>query len=402
VALQALAVHSSVPVQAVQEFPPAPHWARCVPGLHAAAASQQPSQLVGPQIGGVRGGLHRQPDITARTSRSVRMEPAVSGRVGRMATFLEQLKAVTVVVADTGDFASIQKFRPRDATTNPSLIASAAAMPQYQTLVAAALDWAKKDSADGSKPAVAKRAVDRLAVEFGMEILKVVPGRVSTEVDARLSFDTEKSIAKARELIAMYAKAGIGKERILIKLASTWEGIKAAEVLEREGIHCNLTLLFGFHQAVACAEAKVTLISPFVGRILDWYLKSTGKTSYAPAEDPGVMSVTKIYNYYKAHGYKTEVMGASFRNVGEITELAGCDLLTIAPKLLAELEGMQGTLPRKLNGAAKAGEKLSLDRAAFERMHAEDQMATDKLKEGIDGFSKAITDLEKSLEAKLS
>jgi transaldolase len=321
-----------------------------------------------------------------------------------MATFLEQLKAVTVVVADTGDFESIQKFRPRDATTNPSLIASAAAMPQYQTLVAAALDWAKKDSKDPGKPAVAKRAVDRLAVEFGMEILKVVPGRVSTEVDARLSFDTQASIEKARDLIAMYAKAGIGKERILIKLASTWEGIKAAEVLEKEGIHCNLTLLFGFHQAVACAEAKVTLISPFVGRILDWYLKSTGKASYAPAEDPGVVSVTKIYNYYKRHGYKTEVMGASFRNVGEITELAGCDLLTIAPKLLAELEGMQGTLPRKLDPAnSKLGaESVHLDKAGFDKLHAEDKMATDKLKEGIDGFAKAITDLEKSLESKLS
>jgi transaldolase len=321
-----------------------------------------------------------------------------------MATFLEQLKAMTVVVADTGDFESIQKFRPRDATTNPSLIASAAAMPQYQTLVAQALDWAKKDSKDGSKPAVAKRAVDRLAVEFGMEILKVVPGRVSTEVDARLSYDTQASIEKARDLIAMYAKAGIGKERILIKLASTWEGIKAAEVLEKEGIHCNLTLLFGFHQAVSCAEAKVTLISPFVGRILDWYLKSTGKTSYAPTEDPGVMSVTKIYNYYKRHGYKTEVMGASFRNVGEITELAGCDLLTIAPKLLAELEGMQGTLPRKLDPAnSKLGaELIHLDKAGFDKLHAEDRMATDKLKEGIDGFAKAITELEKSLEAKLS
>lgn len=320
-----------------------------------------------------------------------------------MATFLEQLKAVTVVVADTGDFASIQKFRPRDATTNPSLIAAASAMPQYQGLVAQALDWARKDSKDTSKAAIAKRAVDRLAVEFGMEILKVVPGRVSTEVDARLSYDTDKSIEKARELIAMYAKAGIGKERILIKLASTWEGIKAAEVLEREGIHCNLTLLFGFHQAVACAEAKVTLISPFVGRILDWYLKSTGKASYAPAEDPGVKSVTRIYEYYKTYGYKTEVMGASFRNVGEITELAGCDLLTIAPKLLGELEGMQGSLPRKLDPAKKSADaKVSLDRATFDRMHAADQMATDKLKEGIDGFSKAITDLEKLLETKLS
>ena len=321
-----------------------------------------------------------------------------------MATFLEQLKAVTVVVADTGDFAAIQKFRPRDATTNPSLIASAAAMPQYQTLVAQALDWAKKDSKDPSKPAVAKRAVDRLAVEFGIEILKVVPGRVSTEVDARLSYDTHASIEKARDLIAMYAKAGIGKERILIKLASTWEGIKAAEILEKEGIHCNLTLLFGFHQAVSCAEAKVTLISPIVGRILDWFLKSTGKTSYAPTEDPGVVSVTKIYNYYKRHGYKTEVMGASFRNLGEITELAGCDLLTIAPKLLAELQSQEGTLPRKLDPAnSKSGaEMIHLDKAGFDKLHAEDQMATDKLKEGIDGFAKAITELEKSLEARLA
>lgn len=320
-----------------------------------------------------------------------------------MATFLEQLKAVTVVVADTGDFESIQKFRPRDATTNPSLIASAAAMPQYQTLVSAALDWAKQNSTDGSKAAIAKRAVDRLAVEFGMEILKVVPGRVSTEVDARLSYDTKGSIEKARDLIAMYAKAGIGKDRILIKLASTWEGIKAAEVLEQEGIHCNLTLLFGFHQAVACAEAKVTLISPFVGRILDWYLKSTGKTSYAPTEDPGVRSVTKIYEYYKTHGYKTEVMGASFRNIGEITELAGCDLLTIAPKLLAELDGLQGTLPRKLDPATKSTTaKLHLEKADFDALHAEDKMASDKLKEGIDGFAKAITDLEKSLEARLT
>jgi transaldolase len=318
-----------------------------------------------------------------------------------MATFLEQLKAVTVVVADTGDFESIQKFKPRDATTNPSLIASAAAMPQYQALVAAALDWAKKDSADPSKPAVAKRAVDRLAVEFGMEILKVVPGRVSTEVDARLSYDTDKSIAKARELIAMYAKAGIGKERILIKLASTWEGIKAAEVLEREGIHCNLTLLFGFHQAVACAEAKVTLISPFVGRILDWYLKSTGKTSYAPAEDPGVVSVTKIYNYYKKHGYKTEVMGASFRNLGEITELAGCDLLTIAPNLLADLQAGTTNLPRKLDPAKAASmdiPKTPVDEATFRKMHEADKMAKEKLDEGIQGFSKAIVALEKLLE----
>jgi transaldolase len=319
-----------------------------------------------------------------------------------MANLLEQLKAVTVVVADTGDFESIQKFRPRDATTNPSLIAQAAALPQYQGLVTAALEWAKGETQGGGKEAVARRAVDRLAVEFGMRILEVVPGRVSTEVDARLSYDTQASIEKARELIAMYARAGIGKERILIKLASTWEGIKAAEQLEREGIHCNLTLLFGFHQAVACAEAKVTLISPFVGRILDWYLKHTGRASYPPAEDPGVLSVTRIYNYYKRHGYQTEVMGASFRNVGEIIELAGCDLLTIAPRLLAELEGMEGALVRKLDPARAPGEdKLTLDRAAFDAMHAADQMATEKLKEGIDGFSKAITELEAQLAARL-
>lgn len=322
-----------------------------------------------------------------------------------MSNALEQLKQVTVVVADTGDFASIQKFRPRDATTNPSLIAAAAAMPQYSGVVDSALRWAKQHATDTSVQGICKRAVDRLAVEFGIEILKVVPGRVSTEVDARLSFDTAASIAKARDLIAMYEAAGMKRERILIKLASTWEGIKAAEVLEQEGIHCNLTLLFGFHQAVACAEAKVTLISPFVGRILDWYLKSTGKASYAPAEDPGVLSVTKIFNYYKRHGYQTEVMGASFRNVGEIQELAGCDLLTIAPKLLAELEASQAPLPRKLDPAAaksRGAELIHLDQAAFARHHEDDRMAKEKLQEGIDGFCKAITDLEKSLEARLA
>ena len=322
-----------------------------------------------------------------------------------MATALEQLKQVTVVVADTGDFASIQKFRPRDATTNPSLIAAAAAMPQYSGVVDSALRWAKTHATDASPQAICKRAVDRLAVEFGIEILKVVPGRVSTEVDARLSFDTPASIAKARDLIAMYEAAGVKRERILIKLASTWEGIKAAEVLEKEGIHCNLTLLFGFHQAVACAEAKVTLISPFVGRILDWYLKSTGKAAYPPAEDPGVVSVTKIFNYYKRHGYQTEVMGASFRNLGEIEELAGCDLLTIAPKLLAELEASQAPLPRKLDPVAarsRGADLIHLDQAAFARMHGEDRMAKDKLQEGIDGFCKAIADLEKSLESRLA
>ncbi len=322
-----------------------------------------------------------------------------------MASVLEQLKRVTTVVADTGDFASIEKFRPRDATTNPSLIAAAAAMPQYQGVVDSALRWARGDSADKAPAAVCKRAVDRLAVEFGIEILKVVPGRVSTEADARLADDEQGSIAKARDLIAMYEKAGVTRERVLIKLAATWAGIKAAEQLEREGIHCNLTLLFGFHQAVACAEAGVTLISPFVGRILDWYLKSTGRASYPAAEDPGVVSVTTIYNYYKRHGYKTEVMGASFRNSGEILELAGCDLLTIAPKLLAELEGMQGELPRKLDptkAATLGKDKIHVDRALFDKLHADDKMAYDKLKEGIEGFSKAITDLERALEPRLA
>lgn len=320
------------------------------------------------------------------------------------ATILEQLKGLTVVVADTGDFQSIKKFRPRDATTNPSLIAAAAKMPEYASVVDEALKWAKSEAAGKSADEQVKLAVDRLAVEFGMRILEVVPGRVSTEVDARLSYDQQASEAKARQLIAMYEKAGIKRERILIKLAATWEGIKAAENLEKDGIHCNLTLLFGFHQAVACAEAGVQLISPFVGRILDWYLKSTGKASYPAAEDPGVVSVTRIYNYYKKHGYTTEVMGASFRNVGEITELAGCDLLTIAPKLLGELDGMTGELPRKLDPAhapTRGDAKIHVDRALFDKMHAEDRMANEKLKEGIDGFAKAITDLENELKPRL-
>ncbi len=321
------------------------------------------------------------------------------------ATYLEQLKAHTIVVADTGDFQSIQKFRPRDATTNPSLIAAAAKMPEYQNVVDEALKWAKKDAAGKSADDQVKRAVDRLAVEFGMRILEVVPGRVSTEVDARLSFDQQASIDKARDLIAMYEAVGIKRERVLIKLAATWEGIKAAEILEGEGIHCNLTLLFGFHQAVACAEAGVTLISPFVGRILDWFVKNTDQKTYAPAEDPGVVSVTKIYNYYKTYGYKTEVMGASFRNVGEITELAGCDLLTIAPKLLDELNSTVGELPKKLDAskaAASAVAKIHVDKATFDSMHAGDQMAKDKLQEGIDGFAKAITDLENELKPRLA
>ena len=317
-------------------------------------------------------------------------------------SLLSQLKTMTVVVADSGDLQAIEKFVPRDATTNPSLIAQAAQMPVYAEVVDEALGWAKKE-AGGDKEAALKKAIDRLSVEFGLRILKVIPGRVSTEVDARLSFDTQASIEKARLLIGQYAAAGIGKERILIKLASTWEGIRAAEVLEKEGIHCNLTLLFGMHQAVACADAKVTLISPFVGRILDWYKKSTGKESYAPAEDPGVVSVTTIYNYYKNHGHQTEVMGASFRNIGEITELAGCDLLTISPKLLAELDGKDGELPRKLDAAAAKKltiAKIAMDEAAFRKAHEEDKMAKDKLAEGIEGFTKDIVALEKQLAAR--
>jgi transaldolase len=324
-------------------------------------------------------------------------------------SLLEQLKQYTVVVADTGDINAIKKFRPRDATTNPSLITAAAAMPEYATIVDEALLWAKKEargsgSTDAPKDAVLKLAIDRLSVEFGLRILQIVTGRVSTEVDARLSFDTKATIDKAHALIAQYEKAGMQKERILIKIASTWEGIKAAEVLQKEGIHCNLTLLFGMHQAVACAEAKVTLVSPFVGRILDWHKKESGKASYEPNEDPGVVSVTKIYNYYKKNGHETEVMGASFRNVGEITELAGCDLLTIAPNLLAELEKTEGALPRKLDPKTAASmdlPRIAMDEKTFRAMHEQDRMAKEKLDEGIQGFSKAIVALEKQLGERL-
>jgi transaldolase len=331
-----------------------------------------------------------------------------------MATALEQLKTMTVVVADTGDIHSIEKYRPRDATTNPSLITAAAQMPEYAPIVDGALRWAMAQAAEATpKPAgkaamhenVVKRAIDRLAVEFGLRILQIVSGRVSTEVDARLSFDTKATIDKAHAIIKQYEAAGAKKERILIKIASTWEGIRAAEQLEKEGIHCNLTLLFGMHQAIACAEAKATLISPFVGRILDWYKKSTGTASYAPAEDPGVLSVTKIYNYFKRHGHKTEVMGASFRNLGEIIELAGCDLLTIAPSLLAELEASSAPLARKLDpkaAATMAIEKIPMDEATFRKMHEADRMANEKLEEGIQGFSKALVALEKQLAERLA
>ncbi|XYI00320.1 transaldolase [Sorangium sp. So ce1128] len=318
---------------------------------------------------------------------------------------LDRLKAYTVVVADTGDINSIEKFRPQDATTNPSLITAAAQMAEYTDIVGGALAWAQKEASQGNEPGDAvSLAFDRLAVDFGLRILKIIPGRVSTEVDARLSYDTQATIEKGRRIIRLYEEAGVSRERVLIKIASTWEGIRAAEVLEKEGIHCNLTLLFGLHQAIACAEAGVTLISPFVGRILDWYLKDTGRKSYAPAEDPGVVSVTKIYNYYKKHGYKTEVMGASFRNVDEIKELAGCDLLTISPKLLAELASTPGDLPRKLDPEAVRAmniEKITMDEATFRAMHTADRMASDKLSEGIDGFAKALASLEVLLRERL-
>ncbi|NEP15724.1 MAG: transaldolase [Leptolyngbya sp. SIO4C1] len=319
---------------------------------------------------------------------------------------LEQLREMTVVVADTGDIKAIEQFKPQDATTNPSLITAAAQMPQYQDIVDTTLKQAKADAGEqADAQAVANLAFQRLAVAFGLKILKIIPGRVSTEVDARRSYDTDGTIEMARDLIAQYEAKGVSRDRILIKIASTWEGIRAAEVLEKEGIHCNLTLLFGLHQAIACAEAGVTLISPFVGRILDWYKKETGKESYPPAEDPGVQSVAEIYDYYKKFGYKTEVMGASFRNTGELTELAGCDLLTISPKLLAQLDEMEETLPRKLSPAAaqdKSIEKLSMDKATFDKMHAEDRMASEKLEEGIQGFTKALESLEQLLAERLA
>ncbi len=318
---------------------------------------------------------------------------------------LEQLRKYTVVVADTGDMEAMEKFHPQDATTNPSLITAAAQMPQYQPIVDGVLRDARKELGEGANDqAVANLAFQRLAIAFGKKILAIVPGRVSTEVDARLSFDTQATIAQARSIIAQYDAAGVGRDHVLIKIASTWEGIRAAEVLEKEGIHCNLTLLFGIHQAIAAAEAGATLISPFVGRILDWYKKDTGK-DYHGADDPGVQSVTRIYNYLKKFGYKTVVMGASFRNIGEICELAGCDLLTISPQLLAELENTRAELPRKLDAKAARSleiDKIVVDKAAFDRMHAADRMANDKLKEGIEGFSAALVKLETLLAKRLA
>ena len=311
------------------------------------------------------------------------------------ATQLEQLKQFTKVVADTGDFASMKAYAPQDATTNPSLILKAAAQPDYAYLVDQAIAEAGAGAAD-------RQIIDRLLVAFGREILQIVPGRVSTEVDARLSFDRDGSIAKAREIIGLYEKTGIPRERILIKVASTWEGIKAAELLQREKINCNLTLLFSFAQAVACAEARVQLVSPFVGRIYDWYKKSTGR-DYAGAEDPGVQSVRQIYTYYKKYGHATEVMGASFRNKGQITELAGCDLLTISPQLLGELQASTEPLPRRLDPVAARGAdvpRVSYDEKSFRYALNEDAMATEKTAEGIRVFAADIVKLEQLIRQK--
>ena len=317
-----------------------------------------------------------------------------------MTTQLDSLRSMTVVVADTGDIDAIKKYQPQDATTNPSLILSASALPQYTPLIDEAVAYAKAQSADKAQQLI--DAEDKLAVNIGLEILKIVPGRISTEVDARLSYDTQATVEKARKLIALYNAAGISNDRILIKIASTWQGIRAAEILEKEGINCNLTLLFSEAQARACAEAGVYLISPFVGRILDWYKANTDKKEYAPAEDPGVISVTKIYNYYKEYGYKTVVMGASFRNVGEIIELAGCDRLTIAPALLKELQENTTPLVRKLEykGEVKA-KPQPLTEPEFYWQHNSDAMAVEKLAEGIRKFAVDQEKLEAMLSAKL-
>lgn len=313
---------------------------------------------------------------------------------------LNQLKAITDVVADTGDIEAIRQYQPLDATTNPSLLYKAAQMPQYENLVATALAWGKQQAKEQAD--IIALAADKLAVLIGCEILAIIPGRISTEVDARLSFDTQATIDKARHLIALYQEQGISKERILIKIASTWEGIKAAEVLEKEGINCNLTLLFSFAQAVACGNANVFLISPFVGRILDWYKANTGKKDYSATEDPGVISVTEIYNYYKQHGINTVVMGASFRNTGEIKALAGCDRLTISPALLEELSQDTHTLERALNPVdATTGESV-ISEAEFRYELNANAMATEKLAEGIRQFVKDQINLENLLSERLN
>ena len=316
-----------------------------------------------------------------------------------MSNKLEQLRKLTTVVADTGEIDAIKKYQPEDATTNPSLILKAAQIAEYAPLIDAAIDYAKSQSSD--KAQQIQDTCDMLAVNIGKEILKTIPGRISTEVDARLSYDTEGSVAKARQLIKMYNDAGISNDRILIKLASTWEGIRAAEILEKEGINCNLTLLFSFAQARACAEAGVFLISPFVGRIMDWYKAKEGR-DFAPQEDPGVVSVTSIYNYYKDHGYNTIVMGASFRNIGEILELAGCDRLTIAPSLLAELEAAEGDVVEKLvDSKGTKARPTPMTHAEFLWEHNQDPMAVEKLAEGIRNFAIDQGKLEKMIATKL-
>lgn len=313
-----------------------------------------------------------------------------------MTNLLEQLKSMTAIVADTGDIEAIRRHLPEDATTNPSLLLKAATLPEYAPLIAEAIAWAKSQSCDREQQA--RDAMDKLAVDVGLEILKIVPGRISTEVDARLSFDTQATLAKARKLVRLYNEAGIPNERVLIKIASTWEGIRAGEILECEGIRCNLTLMFGFAQARCCAEAGVTLISPFVGRIFDWQKASEGRTDIPASEDQGVLFVRRIYQYYKEHGYPTTIMGASFRNIGEILALSGCDRLTISPSLLDELQSTDGVLPRHLNHTAAIRSSPTLmDEAEFRWEMNQDVMATEKLAEGIRGFTADQIRLEKTL-----
>ena len=317
-----------------------------------------------------------------------------------MATLLEQLKSMTAIVADTGDIEAIRRHQPEDATTNPSLLLKAATLPEYAPLIEDSIAWAKAQSSNREQQTY--DAIDKLAVNVGLEVLKIVPGRISTEVDARLSFNTHATLAKARRLIRLYNEAGIGNEHVLIKIASTWEGIRAGEVLEHEGIHCNLTLMFGFAQARACAEAGVTLISPFVGRIMDWYKAKGGGTDFPSEQDPGVLSVRRIYQYYKEYGYPTTVMGASFRNSGEIIELAGCDRLTIGPNFLEELQKTEGVLERRLQYGGKVKPRpASMTEAEFRWEMNEDAMATEKLAEGIRGFTTDQIKLEKALAERL-
>ena len=316
-----------------------------------------------------------------------------------MASLLEQLKSMTTIVADTGEVDAIKTLKPVDATTNPSLLLKASQLPQCESMIEEAIAYAKAQG--GSTEEQVENAADKLAVAVGLEILNHIPGRISTEVDASLSFNIDKMVAKGKKLIKLYNDAGVSNDRVLIKLASTWEGIKAGEILEKEGINCNLTLLFSFAHARACAEAGVFLISPFVGRIMDWYKAKTGQ-EYAPADDPGVQSVTRIYNWYKEHGFNTVVMGASFRNIGEITELAGCDRLTVAPALLTELENTEGTLDKKLvDNGAKTEKPAKLTEEQFRFDHNEDAMATEKLAEGIRNFVIDQNKLEKALAEKL-